>query len=143
MSNIKCFTIKIDEYTINLYTEDSANSANNSKRSTALEATVIQEGRIINIGKGLSARFDRNNFSKPYNPDKDHLHIFAKDNELFAINRDGTAHDGYHGVSIPSKVQDFIRSKDPDFKLPTNGILESMNLYDSDLHAEILSLLQE
>lgn len=55
----------------------------------------------------------------------DHLHVYVKQNELFAINRDGTAHDRSHGVEIPNRVADAIRDKYPDFTLPANNFIES------------------
>lgn len=40
-----------------------------------------------------------------------HMHIYIKEKEIFAINADGTSHDGYHGVQIPTKIIPFLKSK--------------------------------
>lgn len=52
-----------------------------------------------------------------------HIHVLAKNgNELFAMNVDGTAHDGYHKVQIPQDVRTFLFDK--GFSLPPNNIIE-------------------
>lgn len=56
---------------------------------------------------------------------QDHLHIYAKQNRLFALNKDGTAHDRSHGAHIPNRVADAIRTKYPDFVLPPNHFIEA------------------
>jgi hypothetical protein len=57
---------------------------------------------------------------------QDHLHIHSKKNQLFALNTDGTAHDGSHGAYIPNKVADAIRQHYPDFILPPDNLIESV-----------------
>lgn len=54
-----------------------------------------------------------------------HMHIYVKRNELFAINADGTAHDGYHNVKIPDAIAPFIQSK--GITLPPNNIIECLS----------------
>lgn len=52
-----------------------------------------------------------------------HIHVLAKNgDELFAMNVDGTAHDGYHKVQIPQDVRTFLFDK--GFTLPPNNIIE-------------------
>lgn len=52
-----------------------------------------------------------------------HIHIYAPDNtQLFAINIDGTAHDGCHGAKIPEDVAQFLLSK--GYKVPEDRIIE-------------------
>lgn len=51
-----------------------------------------------------------------------HVHIYNKGNELFAMNIDGTAHDGFHKVSIPKEVADFLRKK--GFTIPKGNLIE-------------------
>ena len=53
-----------------------------------------------------------------------HMHIYVKQNEVFAINVDGTAHDGYHNVKIPDEIAPFIQSK--GITLPPNNIIECL-----------------
>ena len=54
-----------------------------------------------------------------------HIHVYAKNNQLFALNKDGTAHDASHQTRIPNKVAKAIQSKFPDFTLPPNNFIES------------------
>ena len=53
-----------------------------------------------------------------------HLHVYAKNNQLFALNIDGKAHDRSHGVQIPNNVADAIRSRFPNFVIPQNNYIE-------------------
>ena len=53
-----------------------------------------------------------------------HMHIYVKDKEIFAINVDGTAHDGYHNVKIPEKIIPFL--KDKGITIPQNNIIECL-----------------
>jgi hypothetical protein len=62
----------------------------------------------------------------PHNSTGDyHLHVYEKNNELFAINKNGTAHDGSHGVTIPLKVFNAITTQRPDWIIPQNRIIET------------------
>lgn len=57
-----------------------------------------------------------------------HYHFFTKDGkELFAINQDGTAHDGCHGIIIPQEIVDFLRQK--GFTIPKNNLIESVEKF--------------
>lgn len=88
-----------------------------------------------------SYRLDRCNYTQ-YNPNKDHLHFYKKGSELFALNRDGTGHDGSHGVRIPNVVVDYISTEFPDFTLPKGNIIESIDKYYSEESREILYFLE-
>lgn len=55
-----------------------------------------------------------------------HIHIYAKNGkELYSVNNDGTAHDGYHGVQIPDDEANFFRSK--GFAIPDSNIIECLS----------------
>lgn len=54
-----------------------------------------------------------------------HLHVYCKNNQLFSLNRDGTAHDRSHGIRIPNKVASAIEKQFPTFKLPKDNLIES------------------
>jgi hypothetical protein len=56
---------------------------------------------------------------------QEHLHVYAKNNYLFALNKDGTAHDASHKVQIPSKVAKAIHDKFPSVTLPPNHFIEN------------------
>lgn len=51
-----------------------------------------------------------------------HIHIYRKGRHLFAMNLDGTAHDGCHHVKIDPKLHNFLKSK--GFIIPPNGLIE-------------------
>lgn len=51
-----------------------------------------------------------------------HIHIFYDGKELFAMNADSTAHDGYHQVRIPEEIVPFL--KQHGFPVPDNHIIE-------------------
>lgn len=68
---------------------------------------------------------------------QDHLHIYKNRNKIFAINKDGTAHDASHGARIPSKVASAIKKCYPDVVLPADNIIECLN------EAQQLKLLVE
>lgn len=56
---------------------------------------------------------------------QDHIHVYAKNNQLFAMNRDGSSHDASHKTQIPNKVAKAIKDKFPEFSLPPNNFIES------------------
>lgn len=56
-----------------------------------------------------------------------HIHVLKKGNELFALNIDGSAHDGYHGVEIPKKVREKLPEIFPGCTIPQDGIIECLN----------------
>jgi hypothetical protein len=73
-----------------------------------------------------------------------HLHIFARNNEIAAINRDGSAHDGSSGFPLPSRAADGIRRHYPDFHVPADNIIESVPpALQALLNASIEHLLLE
>lgn len=55
-----------------------------------------------------------------------HIHIYYNGKEMFAMNADSTAHDGYHQVRIPDDVAPFMKKK--GFPLPNNNIIEMRGL---------------
>lgn len=51
-----------------------------------------------------------------------HVHIYDNGDHLFAMNIDGTAHDGCHQVCIPEEVAAFLRKK--GFTIPKGNLIE-------------------
>ena len=53
-----------------------------------------------------------------------HVHLYNRGRELFAMNVDGSAHDGYHNYVIPNnpRLMDFLRQK--GFIIPKDNIIE-------------------
>lgn len=58
-----------------------------------------------------------------------HIHLFYDGEQLFAMNLDGTAHDGYHQVKIPDDIVSFIKGK--GFTLPNDNIIELKHFNNS------------
>ena len=82
---------------------------------------VEAQHRGVPLKGPYSARKER-----PHTPaGKTHLQIYNKKTQIFAINRDGTAHDKSHGFRIPNKVATAIRRHFPDFELPDGNLIES------------------
>jgi hypothetical protein len=53
-----------------------------------------------------------------------HLHVYAKNNQLFSLNKDGSAHDRSHTAVIPNKVAKAIKNHFPSFELSSKNIIE-------------------
>jgi len=70
----------------------------------------------------LTYRYDTGNTNTKT---KDHIHVFAKNNQLYAINIDGSAHDG-STAKLGSKEIKFLKSI--GFTPPKDGILEWIEL---------------
>lgn len=81
----------------------------------------IQTQRIP--GSVFKVRIDKANTNT--NVQK-HAHIFdLKDNELYSVNFDGSAHDGYDGYEISKTVADYLQKK--GFKLNKSRMIEYLN----------------
>lgn len=77
-------------------------------------------------GKHLVGTFSVLQHSAHTNPGEIHLHVYNKNNQIFAINQSGSAHDGYHGVRIPNKVFKALKKQYPKFNFPKTQIIESI-----------------
>lgn len=123
---IKYCSVQVEEYTVHIYFEDTGNGG------------FITEAQ--HRGVPLAGPYSVIKHKPHIDGGQYHLHLYHKQNQLFAINKDGTAHDKSHGYQIPNKVADALRKQFPDFVLPRHNIIESVN----DLTAveiEILYLL--
>jgi len=84
---------------------------------------ILEWEQYKNIPKtNLTYRYDTGNTNTKT---KDHIHVFAKNNQLYAINIDGTKHDG-SAAKLGSKEVKFLKSI--GFTPPANGILEWLTL---------------
>lgn len=74
-----------------------------------------------------------------------HSHVYAKQKgsggQIYAVNNDGTAHDGYKGVEIPSEHADFFRGK--GYKINLKNILESIQISAFDRIEYMLYIIEE
>lgn len=78
----------------------------------------------------------------PHGYGQKHLHVYSKQNQLFAINWDGTAHDQSHQTMIPNKVAAAIFQAFPDSKLPKDNFIESVVPCSLDVEKMKLLLAQ-
>jgi len=116
-------SFEIDEYTIHLYFSDE------EQRQLLTEA----ERR----GVPLTGVYSVLKHQPHTGGSQYHLHIYKKQNQIFAINKDGTAHDQSHEAVIPRKVSDALKQKFPDWDIPRNNLLES----STDLAAILIESL--
>lgn len=82
----------------------------------------LLESKYGNIGQ-YTYRID-----PPHNPQngQKHIHFMDKGGEIFALNMDGSAHDGWHGVHIKNKILDALPEIMPGVTLPKDGFIESV-----------------
>ena len=101
------------------------------------EEDVLFEGRHrgVPLGGQYSASLHRAHIPGGQN----HLHIFAKQNQLAALNKDGTAHDASHGIRLPNRVVAGILSNFPEFTIPPDGFIESAGPALDARYADILT----
>lgn len=106
-----------------IISEDVYNSIDNS-------GFIVEAKSTSNIipGSKYSYRIDRP-FGEQKPGNMKHIHILVKGKDMFAMNVDGTAHDGSHNVLIPKDVSDFMKKK--GFQVPPSGIIEFYNAGNS------------
>lgn len=87
------------------------------------DAGLLLEGRnkIYSLGGQYTAQLHRAHS----HVGQDHIHVYAKNGQIFALNRDGTAHDRSHNQRIPNKVAEAIPKYFPGFKIPPNNLIET------------------
>jgi len=77
-------------------------------------------------GKPLGGPYSALEHKPPYG--KNHIHVYLRNNEIFALNSDGTAHDGYHGIPIPKRVANAIPTFFPSYQLPPKNLIENFDI---------------
>ncbi len=100
------------------------------------EERVLREAQLK--GEPLTGTYSTQYHSAHIKDGQDHLHVYCKQNQLFAMNRDGSAHDRSHQTQIPNKVADAIRTKFPDFTLPPSNFIESAPPEIESKYAQLL-----
>lgn len=69
-----------------------------------LSLSTIEEGKRIDIRSGYYCYKH-----PPHNPTgKTHFEVYYRKNKMFAVNIDGSSHDGSSGTKIPKVVYDFL-----------------------------------
>jgi hypothetical protein len=113
------YEITIDDLVVNIYFDDYKDK----------DFVDLKEARhkAIPLGGPYLAYLD-----SPHIPQgQKHIHVYHKNNQIFALNIDGSAHDKSHGVKIPGKVGKALSDILPGFKLPNDNIIESLT-FDQD-----------
>jgi hypothetical protein len=108
--NYVWFTFQVEEYIIHILFDSSTTS-------------VLTEAK--HKGTPLDGQYSAQLHSAHSSVGQQHIHVYEKNNQLFSLNKDGTAHDASHQTQIPNKVANAIKSKFPDFNLPPNNFIES------------------
>jgi hypothetical protein len=97
-----------------------------------LEQDLLEHEVYKDIPKTNSSyRTDAANTNKQT---QQHVHVYAKPKgsgkEMYALNQDGSGHDGSSGIKIPKKHADYFRSQGYDVK--DGSILECIEIEDSN-----------
>lgn len=58
-----------------------------------------------------------------------HIHMYYDGKEVFAMNADATAHDGYHHAKIAKELNPFLTQK--GFPIPANNIIEFYQIHNA------------
>lgn len=106
--NSRWVSFTIEEYAVHILFESIDN------------ILLAEAERWVSLGGNISARLD----AARYKNGQEHIHVKVKDKTIFALNRDGSAHDGYHKFQIPNKVARAIALNFPLFKLPPDNFIE-------------------
>lgn len=110
----------VEEYILHVYCADDA---------------VLEEAR--HRGTPLTGPYSADEHPSHITPNQQHLHIYFRNTKLFAINRDGTAHDASHGYRIPNKVAKALSQKFPKYQIAKDNVIESAEMTLASILIEI------
>jgi len=123
---IQHYVIPTDDTIVHLYcTEDELPESLQEATKKSERLLIEAHGNWKNIRGPYRYRIDGPHESST---GQRHIHVYKKNNELFALNWDGSGHDNSRGTEIPKKVYDHLSSNHQDLKLPDNRIIESISL---------------
>ncbi len=114
----KQIVIECSEFVIHIYFE--VNSDNRSEDIVELLNEARYKGKPIG---GTYYAIEHKPKVPPNAPP--HYHFYDRNNHLFAINKDGSAHDASHGYKINNTIANFL--KNVGYILPPDNIIESIN----------------
>lgn len=114
-------------YTIYVYfLVDKSDFYMRFKTKKLVESHQLLLEYLTPLKKGYSARLDQDKSHIPPDPNKQHIHVFKNGKELFAINKDGSAHDDSAGKIIPGAIFNTLKQKYPGFNFPPNRLIQEM-----------------
>lgn len=87
-----------------------------------LACMLNEQRKHVDLGKGREIFFHKAHVP----PGQDHLHFSQSGAKLYAVNRDGTAHDASHGKQMARWSIEGMRDTYPDFTVPTGGLIEAL-----------------
>jgi hypothetical protein len=118
--------------------------AESERRDAVEKLTLALEHEVYKRIPGTSNSY-RQDAANTNTKAQVHSHVYAKlkggGKELYAVNVDGSGHDGSSGKTIPGSHADFLRSKGYNIK-PTNA-LESIGSEQLDSDTYVLLLLED
>ncbi len=82
---------------------------------------LVEDCKYVDLGKGREVFYHTAHVP----PGQDHLHFYQNDSKLYALNRDGTAHDASHGKVMAGWARDAVKDNYPGFTLPQGGLIEA------------------
>jgi hypothetical protein len=87
-----------------------------------IQEVLTEEKKSVELGRGKSIVHH-----KAHIPDgQDHLHFQVKGSNVYAVNKDGTAHDRSHGKQMQRWTLDGAALHYPGFKMPKDGLTEEI-----------------
>ncbi len=110
-------TFEVDEWTIHIYFHEPDLNQHEI-------AQMLNEAKRFDLGNAYSAVEHPPHGGQGMH----HIHAYHRNNQLFALNIDGSAHDRSHGYTIPNKVADAIKVKFPEWIIPPKNLIESAHL---------------
>ena len=111
---LKHLVCEIDGYVLHLYAEE------------AVTDRLVNEA-ARGKGEPLGGVYYFRKHAPHVAPGQTHLHVYMTQNELFALNWDGSAHDQSHGVRIPNQVYRALQTRFPALGLPTDRVIECID----------------
>ncbi|SEI56338.1 hypothetical protein SAMN05518849_10188 [Sphingobium sp. AP50] len=87
-----------------------------------LSNMLTEDRKQVDLGQGRMIYFHTAHVT----PGQDHLHFYQNGAKLYAINRDGSAHDASHGKKMARWAQDGVKDNYPGFTLPKSKLIETL-----------------
>lgn len=83
---------------------------------------LLTEAKKLDLGKGRYVY----KHSAHTNPGQPHLHFYQNGAQLYALNKDGSAHDQSHGKHMARWAIDAVKNEFPGFSVPPKGLIEAL-----------------